>query len=74
MKELSKGKAFGKAFGEGFKDGILFLVLMHRTGSLERRSRKRIESYDPSYLKESGDLERIGGDMQEAISNTINAR
>ena len=56
-----------KAFRSGFLDGIT-LFLFNEKDSLEERSRRSIESYDPSYLRISGDLERIGRDMKKAFS------
>ena len=58
-----------KAFRSGFLDGIISLIRIDERDSLEERSRRRIESYDSSYLRDSGDLERIGRDMKEAFSN-----
>ena len=60
-----------KAFRSGFLDAMDFLINANEKDSLEEISCRRIQDYDPSYLRESGDLERIGRDMNKAFSNVI---
>ena len=60
-----------KAFRSGFLDMMDFLINANEKDSLEEISRRRIQDYDSSYLRESGDLERIGHDMNKAFSDVI---
>ncbi len=63
-----------RAFRSGFFDGLNFLAGFGERDSLEERSRRRIESYDSTYLTDSGDLERIGRDMKKAFSDVKEGR
>lgn len=63
-----------KAFYSGFKDVVRFMINTHSMEHLGAGSRSRLQSYDSSYLQESGDLVRIGKDMREAINDAVNER
>ena len=61
-----------KAFCRGFLDGFMSFQWIYKNESLLDRTHRRIVLYDPSYLSDKGDLERIGRDMRKALSNIAN--
>ena len=58
-----------KAFRDGFMDGLALLVGFNQQNSPspEETVRKRLAACDESYLRESGDLERIGRDWRRVL-------